>query len=140
MSKIYYRNLDRYKYQLVDDYIYQLLTNIFSKVVATEFINIDFFGKLHIKKGYAWDGPSGPTWDTKSSLRASLVHDALYQLIRLGKIPAKCKMTADELLYTIGVEDGMYKWRARIWYQGVKHMAGFATKSRGKEWPILTAP
>ena len=39
-------------------------------------------GHLIIKRSYAWDGPSGPTIDTKNFMRGSLVHDALYQLMR----------------------------------------------------------
>lgn len=138
MSKIYYRELHKYKYITTQTYVQQL-PDCWPQV-STEFISINEWRRLRIESGYAWDGPSGPTWDTKSSLRASLVHDALYQLIRLGKIPMKCKASADELLYTIGAADGMYKWRAWMWYQGVKYVAGFATKSKGEEWPVLSAP
>ena len=35
-----------------------------------------------VEKDYAWDGPSGPTIDTSNSMRASLVHDVLYQAMR----------------------------------------------------------
>jgi hypothetical protein len=37
-------------------------------------------------KGYAWNGPSGPTLDTRNFMRGSLVHDALYQLMREGRM------------------------------------------------------
>ena len=39
---------------------------------------------LLIKDGYAWDGASGPTIDTKNTQTASLVHDGLWQLIAAG--------------------------------------------------------
>jgi hypothetical protein len=48
-------------------------------------------GTLVISPGYAWDGASGPTYDSKSSMRASLVHDALYQLMRLGLLSQSFK-------------------------------------------------
>ena len=47
--------------------------------IDTEYITLDSQGNLTIKKGYAWDGPSGPTIDTLTFMRGSLVHDALYQ-------------------------------------------------------------
>jgi hypothetical protein len=40
------------------------------------------FRELTVEKGYAWDGPSGPVIDAKENIRASLDHDALYQLMR----------------------------------------------------------
>ena len=39
---------------------------------------------LEIKKGYAWDGASGPIINTQDTLVASLVHDVLYQAMRLN--------------------------------------------------------
>lgn len=45
----------------------------------------------------------------------SLVHDVLYQLIRLGLIDPKYKEYADQLLRDICVEDGMFSIRASFW-------------------------
>ncbi|MDD5538345.1 MAG: hypothetical protein PHF12_05210 [Candidatus Omnitrophica bacterium] len=70
---------------------------------------------MTIHSGYAWDGASGPTWDSKNSMIGSLVHDALYQLIRLGLIDAKYKEYADQLLHDLCTEDGMFSWRADFW-------------------------
>ncbi len=60
-------------------------------------------GKLVIKKGYWWDGPSGGALDSKANLRASLAHDALYDLMRdnpktFGKRRATHRRIADEYL------------------------------------------
>ena len=49
----------------------------------------------------AGDGPSGPAIDTKNFMRASLVHDALYQLMRLGTLDKSRRQYADRLLQTI---------------------------------------
>ena len=43
-------------------------------------------GILFVKTGYAWDGASGPIINTRDTLVASLVHDVLYQAMRLNLI------------------------------------------------------
>lgn len=84
------------------------------------FIELDDDGVLEIGVNYAWDGPSGPTIDTPSFMRGSLVHDALYQLIREGKLPCRLRRTADRLLRELCVEDGMWRWRAAYVYASVR--------------------
>ena len=127
-----------YKYQLRQTYAIQ--TDLRPKKrIKTEWLDLDEGGFLWIKRGYAWDGPSGPTFDTKNSLRGSLVHDAIYQFIRLGLLDGDCKDYADNLFLKILEEDGMADIRASLWYEGVHLFAGFAT--RGSAEPaILTAP
>jgi len=114
--KINYRKLRGYKYQLM--YYYAIDTNLKpSKKFADEpggFCSMFMDGRLVICEGYCWDGASGPTIDTPSTMRASLVHDALYQLIRLGQIPFSEVTKADDLFYRILREDGMSRFRA--WY------------------------
>jgi len=109
---------DGWKYQLRDDVCVSTL--LFpEKEVRTEYIDMNFSGSLTIRKGYAWDGPSGPTIDTKNFMRGSLVHDALYQLIRGGHLPKEARNHADRLLQQLCVADGMWKIRAWWVYQGV---------------------
>ena len=72
-------------------------------------------GYTQILPGYAWNGASGPTWDTLNSMTGSLVHDVDYQLIRLGLIDQKYKEYADQVLHDICTEDGMWEWRADYW-------------------------
>lgn len=134
--KIYYT--DGYKYQLAEDYYHQLkfvpgITN------QSDWITIYEDGRLFIRKGYAWDGASGPTYDTKSSMRGSLVHDALYQMMRLELVPDMWRAEADTEFYDILVEDGMWKWRAGIWYRSVKKWAKKHVKSKMKK-KIIIAP
>lgn len=71
-------------------------------------------GVLHIRQGYAWDGPSGPTLHTRNFMRGSLVHDALYQLMREEILPQSSRLRADQLLREICRIDGMSAFRA--WY------------------------
>lgn len=69
---------------------------------------------LTIGEGYAWDGPSGPAIHTLNFIRGSLIHDALYQLMRENLLDLKYRPIADSALYQACVEDGMNRWRA--WY------------------------
>ena len=102
-----------YKYQLREDY--QCKVSIIpDSDIKKPFLELSKEGTLVIKKGYAWDGPSGPTLDTKNFMRGSLVHDALYQLLRKKDIDQKWRDEADQELKRICIEDGM--WRIRAWY------------------------
>ena len=86
-------------------------------------------GWLVIRPGYAWDGASGPTWDSPSSMAASLVHDALYQLIRSKHLNLSHRELADNILHALLIEGGMWKIRAWLWVKLAKKFAeGAATK------------
>lgn len=112
---IYYTS--GYKYQLRESY--SLFTGILGYSAAVEYLSIYTTGELIIEGGYAWDGPSGPTFDTKTFMRGSLVHDALYQLIREGIIPLEDRVKADDLLRQICKDDGMSPLRAWWVHKGV---------------------
>jgi len=116
-----------YKYQLVETYSHNIGICP-SDFLRTEYLQIDPDGYLTIKKGYAWDGASGPTVDTKSSMRGSLVHDALYQMIRLGLLDKSYREKADLFLYEICREDGMLWIRANVWEKFVRFFAGGASR------------
>lgn len=108
--------------------------------VKTQFVDLSSVGELLIRRGFAWDGPSGPAIDTKNFMRASLVHDALYGLMRSGHISAEmCRDRADVFLRKMCIEDGMSQVRAWWVYSAVKTFAGRATTPEGKN-PVLTAP
>jgi len=114
-----------YKYQLSEDYAIQ--TDICPlRIFCNDYLGITDSGLLTIYKGYAWDGPSGPTWDTKTFIRGSLVHDAIYQLIRHNHVAKEYKDYSDRLLQQICIEDGMNRIRAWYVYQAVKYFAGYA--------------
>ena len=101
-----------FKYQLTKPYIGYIGIRGFH--VETKFITLFKNGVIKIKDGYAWDGASGPAVDTETIKRASLVHDALYQLIRGKQLHRIFKVDADEVFRTICKEDGMS--RIRMWY------------------------
>jgi hypothetical protein len=108
--------------------------------IETDWLWLGESGQLIVKKGYAWDGPSGPTIDTKNFMRGSLVHDALYQLMRLGKIDKNTyRDAADKELVRICREDGMWWIRAQIVYWGVR-LGGNTSATVGKENNLIQAP
>jgi len=109
----------KYKYILTEDYDIKVELN---HAINHPFIILEG-GRLTIKKGYAWDGASGITIDTDSSMRGALIHDALYQLMREGLLDICNRDYADKLLRDICIEDGMYKWRAKYWYWCVSKFA-----------------
>jgi hypothetical protein len=128
-----------YKYQLAEDYSDNILLAP-PEDIRTEWIDLDAEGNLLIRKGYAWDGASGPTFDTKDSMRGSLIHDALYQLFRLGHLdPLELRDDADLIFRLVCLEDGMWKPRAYLWYQAVRIGADDAAEP-GTDRPILCAP
>ena len=57
-----------YKYQLVEDASVQIDME-FPADIYTEYIVLLKSGLLTAKKGYAWDGCSGPTWDDRTNMR-----------------------------------------------------------------------
>lgn len=123
MNFIYYR--EGYKYQL--SLPYRLQTAIYpTQDIDTNFIDLNKSGELHIRQDYAWDGPSGPTFDTLNFMRGSLVHDAIYQLIGAGHLqPIEWyRARADKLLRDICREDGMSAIRAWWVYEAVRLAGG----------------
>ena len=123
-----YRKLEGYKYELLTDVMYPVLAGVF---IESDYINL-VNGILTVKKHYCWDGPSGPTFDTKTFMRGSLIHDALYQLIREGLLDKKYRDYADKLLRVICLDDGMSKFRAWYVYHSVRMFAGGGIKKKKK--------
>ena len=131
MKVIHYKS--GYKYQLEKDY--DIKTTFYpDNNISLDYISLSKDGNLVIKKGYAWDGPSGPTIDTKTFMRGSLVHDAIYQLFRLRKIEKdKFRDKADRLLKELCKEDGMSSIRAWWVYNAVKLFAGSSASNSRKK-------
>lgn len=96
-------------------------------------------GILYINNHYAWDGCSGPTLDTDTNMRAGLVHDALYQMVRAGKIPQYRRDDCDKEFKEICRQDGMIGIRRALYYKGLHDFGGAAIDSDA-EPPHLTAP
>jgi len=118
--KACYRELRKYKYQLMEDYGLTIDIKL-ENDIDFKFLSLSSSGLLTIRKAYAWDGPSGPSIDTRNFMRGSLIHDALYQLMRLSALDYRThRKRTDEILRETCKEDGMSSFRAWYVYQGVR--------------------
>lgn len=126
-----------------------------------DFIRLEEGGILTVKKGYRWDGPSYPCkeWidnycpDEHHNFRSSLVHDALYDLMRMGYLESdpfpmsnclgwdECwddyagsrnRQMADMIHYMIAVEDGDSEDGAQSDYWWLRGWGGSATHCNSK--------
>ena len=139
-AKISYR--DSYKYQLAEDYTIEVSVRPAdqNENTDTKFIAITTDGSLTIKQGYAWDGASGPARDTKNIMRGSLVHDAIYQLMRQKKVSAEeWRKEADKDLRKMSRADGISWFRAFLMYRAVRRWGALAADPASRK-VIETAP
>jgi len=114
---VHYRDVS-YKYQLLRDYVHSDCS-IYGYTFKSPFIEMTNRGELKVSAGYAWDGLSGGI-DTRTSMRGSLVHDALYQCLRMKMLPQECRAFADREFLRVCIEDGMRKLRAQWMYYVVR--------------------
>ena len=137
MSAIHFRG--GYKYQLSNSY--EVVIDIKPPDdIRCYYIELERNGLLRIRQGYAWDGPSGPTIDTLNFMRGSLVHDALYQLMREKFLDHDTyRDAADRVLQQICLEDGMSVMRAWYIYHAVRLFGNPAADPRAEK-PVTFAP
>ena len=87
-------------------------------------------GALFIKEGYIWDFGSGAI-DTPGVVRASLVHDALCDLIAHGRLSKKARKEAD-LYYRKMLKEGGVGWfRRQLQYFAIRGYVKFLKGTRG---------
>ena len=124
--------------------------------LKTDGIALDQNGVLIIHKGYPWDGASGPAFDSKAVMRASLVHDALYQLMREGLLGQDWRARADLELQKIYKQDaetirqrsgafkgffiGVFKPARAWWLHAAVRVAGAPSADPKNRKKILYAP
>ena len=127
-----------YKYQLTEDYVTSV-SIMGEGMIETEYIALYSDGMLTIRRGYAWDGPSGPTIDTLNFMRGALVHDALYQLMREQHLSRDCRESADRILQRLCIEDGMTRLRA-WWVYHVVRLGGGPAADPAHSKRVIRAP
>ncbi len=135
----YIRYRSDYKYQLAEEYKISISVKPKSNI-ETEFIDLDTDGNLTVKNSYAWDGPSGPVKDTDENMRASLVHDALYQLMRNDKLKSRThRKAADQEFKDICKADGVSNFQASVYYKVLRKFGKPAASPQNKK-VIVRAP
>lgn len=100
-------------------------------------ISLTAKGKLKIYSNYAWDGATGIP-DSRRNMFASLVHDALYQIMRecykldhsqIGIIDRKVfRKKVDKLYEKLCLKNGVSKFFASLAYAGIRLLAKQATQ------------
>lgn len=134
-KKIHFRNT---KHQLDHDCWFKV--GVFpDKVLQTNdgLVTLYQDGWLYIRRNYAWDGASGPTWDTKSCKRGSMVHDALSDLIKEGYLSPDLWTQCNVELYRLCKEDGMWAIRRSAWFAAVER---FGLRVARRKEKVYTAP
>lgn len=116
-----------YKYQLHESITLQ--TTVKGHYIKTAWIELMPSGAIHLRAGYAWDGAT-KAFDTRDFMRASAAHDALYQLIGLGHLPASCRIEADKTLVEIAKVAGMWWWRRQYVYLAVRWGGGYHLQTK----------
>ena len=92
----------KFKYVVTKNYIVKISIN--GPNIEDRFYSL-IGDQLFIKVGYRWDGASGPTIDTHNTMRASCIHDVLYQMIRSNQLSLNKKDIADKELQKVMIED-----------------------------------
>ena len=151
-DSLFYRS--GYKYQADRDCSYP--TEIKGIDIDERFYRLTPDGLLTGKRGYAWDGPSGPTYDSRYCMRGPFFHDIGYQMMREERLPLTYRPYFDGLMWRIIKEDieimilrykpavqGIIKKaaeaRALAWYNAVYYLAESAALPENDR-KILEAP
>ncbi len=117
----WYRSLKGYKYAT-------------KKVMSCTVVGLPEFEHefFHCRSGilsamlhYAWDGPSGPTWDRKTNMEPSLFHDIICQAVDEGLLDKKWRKYGDGLFHRHLLKKGMKPWIAWCYYQAVRRYSRF---------------
>lgn len=116
-DQLHFQNVSAYKYRTLKSFIYAQKHILPEKDIIHPLFSITSEGIITIEMGYAWDGPTGPVFSERTVIKSTLVHDALYQMMRLRMLPLSARKGADRVFRDICVEDGMSKTLANFYYQ-----------------------
>jgi len=127
-----YRELGDWKYQTKIDLTIQTGLKGCPEI-ETEYLRLRPSGVLFIRAGYAWNG-SNWTQDEKAML-ASLVHDALYQLMRMGLLSRTVfRKPADALYRDLYFAEAMSSVTKRRWFWEKKYRFHANLRYRMLQW------
>lgn len=116
-----------YEYQLTEDLTIQTSMHGFN--ITTDWIRLTPDGEMTLKKGYAWDGATSFP-DIKSIMTGSAIHDAFYQLMRMGLIPRTFRRLIDQNFVEICAKRGMMEITQAVVFNGVRAFASDAASAQ----------
>jgi hypothetical protein len=117
----------------------QYQTPILARCVGNAFVGLAADGVLTIAADYAWDGASGPVPQTRRVMRASVIHDALYQLMREHELAPAWRKAADQVFRDTCIADGMPRLIAWTYYAAVRAFGARHIDPKTRR-PELVAP
>lgn len=148
MKAFKHHGIEYYKsgkyYYLLEDYAISIGLHPRARIDIGKYASLTPNGVLTVRKGYRWDGPSGPTIDTENFMRGSLVHDVLYQALRLGVFigqfwgngklwgHSRLRLFADQWIRFICRQDGMSRFRAAYVYRALRIFGAKHAKRKNK--------
>ena len=97
-----------HKYRLIDDVCFD--AKIEGLSASNGYVTIEPNGMLYISKAFTFDGNStGIDIDNEKNLFPSLIHDALYSLLRNGFLDESYKEVADDIYLKLLEKNGVSK-------------------------------
>lgn len=124
-----------YKYKVEEDFT--VMTRVIGYKVSHEYYELNRNGELKIKRNFCWNGANFVP-DIKTVMKASCVHDCLYQMIRLNLIPDSQRNEADETFKEVCLSSGMNSLLANGFYKGLRIFG--SNSAYGRENPIQVSP
>jgi len=121
-----YEEIEHEVYKYISIMPFSTMTRIKGYEIKHKYFTLYPGGTLVIAKGYATDASSGPTMDDDSNIHAGFCHDALYQLLRIGKLSRtesdfdRNRKLADLTFYDQLKLDGMNWFRRWYYYRAVR--------------------
>lgn len=126
------------KYALSEDYCIQ--TPVTGYSIIDPFFELREDGFLTIRRGFVWDGASGPTIDTDSAISASAVHDVFCICMRDRRISyTEWQDEINRFFKDMCIRNGMPNWRAAIWHAAVE-FGDAGNPEQGPDRKVHTAP
>jgi len=82
------------------------------------YVKLNSKGFLRVGAGYEWNGPNVVV-DNKSTMRASLIHDALCQLVEIGQLSDMWIPVINDMFEQHCIEDGLPVFLAKAYRKGL---------------------
>lgn len=123
-----------YKFKLIEDFTFSFHMTKTHKPVFLEFLHFDPFGlvgRITLKAGYHWDGPSGPTIDRMENMGPSAKHDGKFQLFRDDHLDWETEFElSNEAMRDDCKAAGMWGTWAGLYNKGLNEFGGSSAQPR----------